>query len=89
MRGKINLNDFSIRLQHNKMLQKVKGSEYFHNALYLLKEEESEWIDGADTESTQFYKTPFSQSSSILLHHTRIECTLREQPTFKAEAIHL
>ena len=35
MRETINVNDFSIRLQHKKK-RKVKGSEYFLNALYLL-----------------------------------------------------
>ena len=34
MREKIYLNDFSIRLQHNKMLKIVKGFEYFLNAQY-------------------------------------------------------
>ena len=35
MREKKYLNDFSIKLQHIKMWKKVKGSEYFLNALYM------------------------------------------------------
>ena len=34
MRLKMNLNDFSKRLQHN-IVKKLKGSEYFLNPLYL------------------------------------------------------
>ena len=81
-------NDFSIRLQHNKMWNKVKGSEYFLNALNLhftclrviitwtwFEKKNHEWMNQIELRPVPIHHVNWTHRTVISIETFQINCS--------------